>query len=50
MTETKDKLSHIVFLCTSLDGGIGRNIIRLSEAFIEKGIKVSIWLDDINTK
>jgi glycosyltransferase involved in cell wall biosynthesis len=50
MIENTDKLSHIVFLCTSLDGGIGRNIIRLSEAFVERGIQVSIWLDDINTK
>jgi glycosyltransferase involved in cell wall biosynthesis len=50
MSEVEKKLSHIVFLATSLDGGIGRNIIRLSEAFVEKGIQVTIWVDDVNTK
>jgi glycosyltransferase involved in cell wall biosynthesis len=49
MSEGVNKHLHIVFLCTTLDGGIGRNIIRLSKALLEKDIQVSIWLDDINT-
>lgn len=46
----ENKLSHIAFLSTSLDGGIGRNIIRLSDAFIKSGIRVTLWLDEINSK
>jgi len=50
MSKMDHKFSHIAFLATSLDGGIGRNIIRLSESFVERSIQVTIWLDEIDSK
>ncbi|VUD42567.1 N-acetylgalactosamine-N, N'-diacetylbacillosaminyl-diphospho-undecaprenol 4-alpha-N-acetylgalactosaminyltransferase [Thalassocella blandensis] len=40
----KDRLpERVAFVCHKLDGGIGRNILRLSRDFSSRGIQVEIW-------
>jgi len=44
-SSTSSKLHRVVFACHKLEGGIGRNILRLSRGLIESGIQVEVWLE-----
>lgn len=45
-TPRSNQIKRVALLCTRLEGGIGRNIIRLARSFTSWGIDVEVWADD----
>ena len=45
--QSPSAVQHIVFIAHRLEGGIGANIVRLSESLVKLGNRVSVWLEDI---
>lgn len=48
MAKDRPDIQRIVFICAYLDGGIGRNIVRLSNYYYSLGLQVSVWVGDLS--
>ncbi|WNO08121.1 glycosyltransferase [Teredinibacter sp. KSP-S5-2] len=48
MAKDRPEIQRVVFICAYLDGGIGRNIVRLTNYYLSLGLQVSVWVGDLS--